>query len=157
MKAFSKRFSIHQQADLAVLVLLATFIAIYSYHVWSLSSELLNVVLVVPVSLLALLLCGFEFIRQLKVADPDAPSDEVESVRSVIPVMILFSLYVIAIPWLGFDVGSAIFVAVFLWVHGEKRWYWALSYGLVLGFVVAIIFSNLLPYPMPMLILPTAY
>lgn len=155
MNDANRVFSRHQIVDLGVLLSLAGLIAVYCFHVWSISTHVLNTILVVPLSVLALGLCGVEFVRQLK--DREHESKELEPVRSVLPVMLMFSLYVLSLPWLGFDVGTALFVMIFLLLHGERRWHWAVSYGLVFGFLAALTFSSLLPYPMPMLLLPSEY
>jgi hypothetical protein len=155
MRVSSRNFSTHQLADLGVLLALAGLILAYLLHVLSLSVHILNTILVLPISILALGLCGYELLRQL--TSEIGETKELESVRSVLPVMLLFSLYVLVLPWLGFDLGTALFVTVCLRVHGEKRWHWAIAYGFVFGFLLAIIFSSLLPYPMPMSILASEY
>ncbi len=151
----SGRFSTRRIIDICVLLAFAALIAAYLFQVWSVSDHLLNTILVLPVSMLALCLCALELFRQIKSGDYETPKHE--PVRTVLPVMILFSCYVLSLPWLGFDVGTAVFIMAFLVLHGEKRWYWAVAYGLTLGFLAAFAFSTLLPYPMPMLVLPTEY
>ena len=61
------------------------------------------------------------------------------------------------LPLLVAVVGTALFVAAFLWLQGERRLPWLLGYSISLGFGLALFFSTMLPYPMPMLILQTAY
>jgi hypothetical protein len=58
---------------------------------------------------------------------------------------------------LGFDVGTTLFVGSFLWLQGERRWYWLAGYSISLGFGLSLFFSAMLPYPMPMLLLQSAY
>lgn len=144
---------IHQSIDLAVLLTLFILISAYAIHVWSISTHILNIVMVIPVSIFALLLCTIEFFTKAKV---ESRKDK-ESFSSVLPAMLIFSVYVLSLEWLGLDVGTVIFVALFLWLHGERRWYWAVSYGVVFGMTAALLFSELLPYPLPMSILETEY
>src|SRR3546814_14704611 len=68
-------------------------------------------------------------------------------------LMALFALYVMTLPWLGFDVGSAVFVAAALVMDGERRlWLIApVSIGFALG--ATLLFGLLLPYPMTTLVL----
>jgi len=73
------------------------------------------------------------------------------------PVIGLFFAYVVSLKWLGFDAGTFLFVSLFLWFHGERRWPWAFGYGLCLAVVLSLFFSKMLPYPMPMLVFPSAY
>ena len=75
--------------------------------------------------------------------------------RSVLPIISLFVGYVLTLGWLGFDVGTAVFVAASLWVHGERRLQWALGYAISFSVIVSLLFSTMLPYPMPMLIFST--
>lgn len=149
---------IHSLADLFVIFSIAAIVSWYLFDAYSASSHIINLILVLPVSLGALALCVFEFIHQLfskptEKNDFEAP----ETVLSVIPAITLFTLYIFTLAWLGFDVGTSLFIAAFLWLHGERRIHWALAYGISFGFLVALFFSFMLPYPMPMLILPSQF
>ena len=88
---------------------------------------------------------------------PDREQPELDPVKSIVPVVSLFAGYVITLPWLGFDVGTFLFISLFLWFHGERRWQWVLGYGLCAATLMALFFSAMLPYPMPMLLLATDY
>jgi hypothetical protein len=76
---------------------------------------------------------------------------------SVLPVIILFAVYVLSLEWVGFDVGTVLFVASFLFLQGERRVTWLIAYSLVFGILVALFFSYMLPYPMPMTFIATDY
>lgn len=148
-------FNRHKLADLCVLLALVFLVVWYCYDAYSASSEIINLILIVPVTGIALVLCGIEFVRQVKgqTAEPKG----LEPVSTMLPVISLFCLYVITLPWLGFDVGTLLFIALFLWLHGERRLQWVVGYSLVFALLVSLFFSNMLPYPMPMLLLPTSY
>ncbi len=78
----------------------------------------------------------------------------------VVVVVVVFVVVVIVavdVVIVGFDVGTFLFIGVFLWLHGEKRIFWLLAYSFVFSASVALFFSTILPYPMPMLLLQTAY
>ena len=64
----------------------------------------------------------------------------------------LFSAYVLTLNWLGFDVGTALFVGAFLWLQGERRLRWLVGYSLAFALVLTLFFSRMLPYPMPTLL-----
>lgn len=153
--AKSAHMTSHQKADLAVLVVLLFLVLGYFRDAYSASTQVLNLILILPVTGLVLVLCVIEFFNQLGHRDREVP--ELEPASSIIPVVSLFAMYVITLPWLGFDVGTFVFVSAFLWLHGEKRWQWTLGYGLVFASLVALFFSAMLPYPMPMLFLATDY
>lgn len=148
-------FRAHQYADLSVLMALAGLAAWYCLDAYRASTHIVNLILILPVAVLLLMLCLLEFIGQL--IGKNKPLENLDPITSVIPVITLFSAYVLSLAWLGFDVGTFLFVALFLWLHGERRWQWAIGYGFVFAVLVALFFSSMLPYPMPMLLLPTEY
>lgn len=152
MSLDKKSFGGHQIADLIVLVVLAGLVVWYYLNARSASTHILNLILILPVTGLTLLFCMIQFIRQLM--DRTTELVAVESVKSVVPVISLFVGYTLTLPWLGFDVGTALFIALFLWLHGERRLPWVLGYSLSFASLVSLFFTAMLPYPMPMLIFP---
>ena len=136
-----------------VLAGLASFAIWYSVDTYQASSHTLNLILVLPVTLIVLALCLVEFLGQVFGKPPQKESSEPESVRGVVPVISLFTVYVLSLKWLGFDVGTALFVASFLWLHGERRLRWNIGYAICFSVLVSLLFSQMLPYPLPMLVL----
>jgi len=143
----------HQIVDLTVLVALASLVVWYFVNARSASTHILNLILILPFTVLTLFLCLIQFICQLIRPSVEAPA--VESVKSVLPVISLFAVYALTLPWLGFDVGTCLFVGAFLWFHGERRWPWIVGYSLSFASVVSLFFIAMLPYPMPMLVFPS--
>ena len=156
MATGNRRIARARMADLAVLLALAAVVVGYAYDALSASRALLHLILVLPVSACILILCLLQFIRMLLAPDAGSPEDAVapESNADVAVVIGLFAAYVASLGWLGFDVGTCLFVAAFLRLHGERRWSWLLAYAIVFGFGLASVFSALLPYPMPLRLLP---
>lgn len=142
-------------ADLIVLLVLASLAILYGVDAYRASSDVLNLILVLPLITIVLALCLVQFVIELRDVDSVVPARE--SVADVAPVIGLFAAYVLSLQWLGFDVGTMLFVAAFLWFQGERRWQWIIGYSVSLSFGLALFFSEMLPYPMPMLILQTAY
>lgn len=142
-------------ADILVLLVLAGLATLYGYDAYQASSEVLNLIMVLPVTFIVLLLCLIQFVIELRGTRTKAP--EREGVADVAPVIGLFAVYVLTLEWLGFDVGTTLFVASFLLLQGERRWHWLAGYSISLGFGLAWFFSAMLPYPMPMLLLQSAY
>jgi hypothetical protein len=157
MQVGKRAFGSHRLADLLVLVVLASFVFWYLSDTYNASTHVLNLVLVVPVSLIVLALCLIEFLRQVVGKEPDEESDQREPVSRVSPLMILFAAYVLTLEWLGFDVGTVLFVASALWLYGERRLHWNIGYAICFAVLVSLLFSEMLPYPMPMLIFSSAY
>jgi hypothetical protein len=142
-------------SDVAVLVVLAGLVVIYGVDSVRASTHILNLVLVLPVTVIVLILCVFQFAVEMRRNDEDIGSRD--AVKPVLPVMALFAAYVLSLEWLGFDVGTFVFLLAFLWVHGERRWPWLVGYAVSFSSLMALFFSKMLPYPMPMLVLNTVY
>jgi len=138
-------------ANSIVILCLATFVLWYALDAHNASSSLENMILILPIAAITLCLCVYAFFT--KKVDKEKKDD----VLTVIPVMILFTLYVLSLEYLGFDLGTILFLGIFLYLHGEKRLPWIIGYSLVYGFVIAYFFSEMLPYPMPMTFLSTDY
>jgi len=140
--------------DLLVLLALAALTLAYGIDAVGASTSILNLILVLPLTVIVLLLCSVQFV--IDIARPAAARPR-EPVRDSLPVMLLFAAYVLSLGWLGFDVGTFLFLCVFLWVHGERRPAWVVGYAFVFASFAAFFFQAMLPYPMPMLILESAY
>ena len=145
----------YRLADLVVLLVLASLVILYGLDAYRASSDVLNLILVLPVVSIVLALCLVQFVIELRDVKTEAPARE--SIGNVAPVIGLFAAYVLTLQWFGFDIGTMLFVAAFLWLHGERRWRWVIGYSISLSFGLAFFFSAMLPYPMPMLILHSAY
>ncbi len=142
-------------ADLVVLLVLASLVTLYGFDAYRASSDILNLILVLPIIAIVLVLCLAQFIIEWRDVKAETPARE--SVADVVPVIGLFAAYVPTLQWLGFDIGTMLFIAAFLWLQGERRWHWLIGYSMSLGFGLALFFSAMLPYPMPMLLLQSAY
>ncbi|MBL4827892.1 MAG: tripartite tricarboxylate transporter TctB family protein [Spongiibacteraceae bacterium] len=152
--AQSNQLSGRQIADLCILTVLGAGSLIYLYDAYLASSHVYNLIFVAPLSVVVFVFCLIEFIRQFR---GNIPVPDLEPIASVLPVIGLFTAYVMTLGWLGFDLGTALFIGLFLWFHGERRLPWILAYSIVFAFVTSFFFSSMLPYPMPMLFLPTEY
>ena len=150
-----KNFNKHRMADLLVLLLLASLVVIYCFDAVRASTSILNLILVLPVTVIVLALCLIQFV--VSVPKLRSEVEKQEPLSDIFPVAGLFAAYVISLHWLGFDVGTCLFLAVFLWRHGERRWPWLIGYSISYAFALSIFFSKMLPYPMPMLVLNSAW
>ena len=143
-------------ADIAVLLALILFTGWYLWEAWGASNSVENLIFILPIAALTLLMCTLELLKQLFLGSNKA-HEPTESMLSVLPVIILFAVYVLSLEWVGFDVGTVLFVASFLFLQGERRVTWLIAYSLVFGILVALFFSYMLPYPMPMTFIATDY
>ena len=145
----------HRLADLGVLVILAALVVLYCVDSVQASRSIYNLIFVLPVGILVLLLCAGQFVMGVRTLHEEG--EQPEPITDVLPVILLFAGYVLSLHWLGFDVGTIVFIGLFLWLHGERRLPWLAAYAISFGILVALFFSMMLPYPMPMLILGSAY
>lgn len=150
MSPRAETFGRRRIADLVVLLVLAGMAALYCYDAISASTHVYNLILVLPLTVLVVALCTFQFVAAVRSGEPEA--ERAESLREAWPVMALFTAYVVSLNWLGFDVGTCLFTAAFLYVQGERRWPWLIGYAIAFAFVVTFFFRSMLPYPMPTLI-----
>ena len=154
MQAGARAVSRQRTADFVVLLVLAGLAATYGIDAFNASRNVLNLIMVLPLTVIVLALCVVQFVVEWR---KGAEAERAGGISDILPAMGLFTAYVLTLEWLGFDVGTFLFVAVFLWLHGERRWSWLVAYALAFAAVLSIFFSTMLPYPMPMLVLESAY
>jgi hypothetical protein len=135
---------------LAVVALVATVTALYLYDSFHASPMTDNLILILPASVLALLLCVGIAIGILRRRSPE---EDVPPLGRTPILMGLFALYIVTLPFLGFDVGSAVFVAAALLSDGERRPIQLLAIPICFAAIATWIFAALVPYPLPTLIL----
>ena len=155
--------------DLVLLATLAVFVTVYCVDAIRASTDILNLILVLPLAVALVALClvqGAITLRERRgigSPGPLAEADRKPAVEpaaadapppaAVLPIVGIFTAYVLTLPWLGFDVGSCLFLAAFLWMNGERRWIRLAVYSIGFGLLIAAFFSRMLTYPMPMLLL----
>lgn len=150
----------YRRTDIFILVALAALVAWYALDAYQASAHVANLILIAPVAGLTLALCIMELFRGRRRPDDDASTDASNADAPMMPALIAmgcFAGYVLTLEWLGFDVGTFLFISAFLYSRGERRWRWLFAYSLTFALFVALFFASMLPYPMPMLILPSAY
>lgn len=147
--------SLNKLLDFVLLMAISLFIGWYFYDAYSELASVENLIFIAPVATLTLGLCTAEFIRNLR--EKNAKTKHMESIRDALPVMVMFTGYILSLEYIGFDVGTVLFIAIFLRLHGELRWHWIILYSVLFGLIMSYFFSQMLPYPMPMSLFPTDY
>ncbi len=79
------------------------------------------------------------------------------SIRSIVLLMGLFALFVVALPYLGFDVASFAFIAGALWLLGERRIVFTLVVALCISAAISLAALTLLTVPVPLQIAPVLW
>lgn len=147
--------SLNKRVNLGVLLTISLFVIWYFYDANRALSSVENLLLIGPITVVTLGLCLAELIRYLR--EDEVEDKGKENIKDVFPAMLIFTGYILSLEFLGFDIGTTLFVAIFLKIHGETKWKQLIIYSILFGFLVPYFFSQMLPYPMPMSILPTDY
>lgn len=159
--------------DWGHLILVLFFASItgwYLFDAWQASSRVQNLILILPASLLSLALCAIVLVGI--VSAPAKRSETGESGRSVQSdeherhppeifavrfktalTMGIFAVYILSLPYLGFDIGTALFVVANLLLDGERRPLVLIGVPVLFAVAATICFGWLLPYPMPILLI----
>ena len=152
-----KTLSLDKRVNFGVLLAVSLFIMWYLFDAYKALASIENLILIGPIAVLTLGLCVAEFIRFVREEEIEGKNKKKESIRDVLPAMVIFTGYILSLEYLGFDLGTTLFTAIFLSVHGEKSWKTIIVYSVLFGVLVPYFFSQMLPYPMPMSFLPTDY
>ncbi len=145
---------------------LAAVFAFYGFDVFERSRGLTDWVMIAPLSLIgifALALSAFQEIRAAKQAcsqpqtspdadakpQPTAPSHE--PYMKPLAFMAGLGVYVATLPWLGFDLGTILFVCASLLLQGERRWWVHLGVGVGASLLLCFLFRSILLVRMPTL------
>ncbi|MBE0463218.1 MAG: tripartite tricarboxylate transporter TctB family protein [Halomonadaceae bacterium] len=141
--------------DFLVLIGLASFTLWYLLDAISVSAQPQNLLLILPLSVIVLSIIAIELVLRLKKGALFSIADDEEPLHQTLPVVVLFGAYVLSLETLGFDVSTVLFIALFLILKGERNWLAVAGFSAAFGFAVAFFFSQMLPYPMTLLLLPS--
>ncbi|WP_142846464.1 tripartite tricarboxylate transporter TctB family protein [Telmatospirillum sp. J64-1] len=157
--------------DIGFASAMAAFTLWYLFDSYHASSRTTNLVLILPVGILVLALAVGIALRPFlvgrKTAVEAAPAPTEETVADPAPVteqaqdkpwasigvMILFAAYICAIPFAGFDVSSAVFLAISLFQDGERRPLVLLVGPILFAAAATLAFKMIIPFPLPTLLL----
>lgn len=150
------------------LAIVLLFLAWYLWTATVASPTFSNLILIAPIGALAGILVFYvgaaeifghaaikaaAFGQGAAGAEQHAPSRfRTGSLATIGLLMVLFGLFVAAIPYAGFDVASFAFVLATLWLLGERRVLFSLSLALGIAAALSVAALTLLTFPMPLLI-----
>jgi putative tricarboxylic transport membrane protein len=148
------------------LTVILLFLVWYLWTATVASPTFSNLILIAPVGALAGILVLYVGAAELSghgaakatafghgAAAEQAPSRfRAGSLATIGLLMVLFGLFVAAIPYAGFDLASFIFVLATLWLLGERRVLFSLSLALGIAAALSVAALTLLTFPMPLLI-----
>ena len=140
--------------DFIVLMGLAGFTLWYLLDAISVSAKPQNLLLILPLAVIVLAIVALELILRIKHGSLFRSSEQ-EPLYTTLPVVGLFAVYVLSLEAIGFDMATVAFLASFLILKGERNWWLVGGYSVTFGLSVAFFFSQMLPYPMTLLLLPS--
>jgi putative tricarboxylic transport membrane protein len=147
------------------VVLLLGFVVWYLSTSASASPTFSNLILIAPIGAVAVVLLLFigavEFRGQAQApggasvqtaASASASRGRFRSgsLATIAVLMLFFGLFVVAIPYAGFDVATFVFAAATMWLLGERRIMFLLGLALGIAAVLSIAALTLLTFPMPL-------
>ena len=149
-------------AELGIPVFIFVVSAWYLFDAYKAESSIENLLLILPVSLVALCLSIWIFISQFPVArkemeiieEKKETKEEKKKTKevSVLGAMIILAAYIISMDWIGFDVATFLFILALMFLQGERRVFVLISFSLIFALLTSLFFEYMIPYPMPMLL-----
>ena len=143
----------------ALVALMVAAAAAYLIDARSVSTNTGNLALVQPAAIMVFVLAAVVLSQAAPpVAPEEAPDLEARArVRTelwrVALLATAFGAFVLSLERLGFDLATFLFVAVGLFLCGERRWWVILLYAALFTLLVVTGYQQLVPYPFPMSVL----
>ena len=150
---------------LAVVLL---FLVWYLWTATAASPTFSNLILIAPVGAVAAVLLtynaateifGHRAVARASDAGQEAAAAETApsrfragSLTTIMLLMGLFGLFVVGIPYVGFDLATFFFVIATLWLLGERRVIFSISLALGIAVALSIAALTLLTFPMPLML-----
>ncbi len=144
---------------LALAGFIASFCLWYLNDARSSSPRADNLLLILPASLLAIVLFVIIVVKEIKLVRiaPDVDSvvettgrgPAIASNLHVPAFMGIMGMYVLSMPYIGFDVATFLFMASSLLIQGERRWPVIVGFSLVFAVLVTWSFKMILSAPVP--------
>jgi putative tricarboxylic transport membrane protein len=153
--------------------MLLGFVVWYLATATAASPTFSNLMLIAPVGAVAIVLIVFIVLAEVfgrSSAATIGPSGQLEksspaaqerfrsgAVGTIVALIVLFGLFVVAIPYVGFDIATFAFTLATLWLLGERGIVFSLSIALGTAAVLSIAALTLLTFPMPLTVARTLW
>lgn len=138
----------------AFAMVLAAVMVFYAWSVIDVARRTTDWLLILPaagIGAVAALWAGVGDLRRSPRLDQLVEATRSETVRPLI-LIALTLLYACTVPWVGFDVGTALFILLCLLVQGERSW-WRLALASAGGAaLMSWVFVDLLMVRLPVLL-----
>lgn len=122
-----------------LLALFTAFVVWFTHNAWQANATVVNLILILPMAIIALIIIGGITLRLLRRPSLEAshPADgENRTLRQRYGVPIaclLFTVYVLSLETVGFDIAGFVFCAAVMLLMGQRNWLIIIAYSLVVG------------------------
>lgn len=149
---------------LLLLLLICAVVVAYLLDARATSLKIGNLALIQPAAIIALILAAI-VLPQCFPRRPDSETPEGEEAAATPPkeswrdlgkvaaLAAAFGAFALSLETVGFDVATFVFVALGLWICGERRLWLIGLYSAVFTVIIVYGYQLLVPYPFPLLIL----
>lgn len=143
---------------LALLLVICGVVAAYLLDARATSLKINNLLLVEPAAILALILTAIVLPQCFRRTseDGDVLAPPVENLRNLAKVAALaaaFGAFALSLETIGFDAATFLFVALGLYICGERKLWLIALFSAVFTLVIVYGYQMLVPYPFPLLVL----
>ncbi|GAB4359476.1 MAG: hypothetical protein Kow00114_12420 [Kiloniellaceae bacterium] len=144
---------------LALLLAICGVVAAYLLDARATSLKINNLLLVEPAAIIALILAAIVlpqcFPRKSEDGDGElqAPAENWRNLAKIGALAAAFGAFALSLEAAGFDVATFLFVALGLYICGERKLWVIALFSAVFTLVIVYGYQMLVPYPFPLLIL----
>jgi hypothetical protein len=140
---------------LALLAGIVGLVLFYWLDVRSVSLRPTNLLMIEPGAIFALLMAAL-VVPQCFRRVPEGEEEQPESLGTlgrVFALMGTFAAFALTLEWVGFDIGTFVFMVVGLFICGERNW--LLNIGFSAAFTLFIVwgYGAITPFPFPLTLL----
>ena len=142
---------------LALLSLICGVVVAYLLDARGTSLKINNLLLVEPAAIIALILAAIVlpqcFRREVADADAQAPKESWLQLGKVAALAAAFGAFALSLETVGFDIATFLFVALGLYICGERKLWVIGLFSAVFTAAVVYGYQLLVPYPFPLTVL----
>jgi len=170
MKKLIKRIDV---GHMLLVLFIAGSVGWYFFDAYTASSNIQNIILIAPASIVAMVLCLILLYQifysalskktestQSRPSQHKAPAGkdafwkQMQGILKrisryrILAFIITFGLYVGFLEIIGFDIATYLFIGVIMALQGERHIWIIVAYSLVFGTLAVWLFGLMIPYPM---------
>ena len=150
----------HMSGGVGHLHLLAgfgIFAAWYGFDAFAAQSKVQNMLLIAPAATVVVILVVLILLKEIRsiargtdaVVSDEPPGETFQQRHGTLCASIGMVVYVIAMPFIGFDVATVVFIAVSMVLQGARNWIAILFFSLFVGLLPVWSLENVLSVPVP--------